>query len=582
VSGLKSRQFLRNKMAKIHNLNIKNFRGIGTFSHTFNDSNLICLIGRGDSGKSTILEAIYSVLSPQWNHTFHDGDFHNGNHESSIEIEITLLNIPANLLNENKFGLYIRGFKTLDKTLHDEIEDDHEQALTIKLEVEGDLEPHWFVINERQEPKPISANDRAMFNVCYVSDFIDRHFSWNKGNPLYTLLGQFKIEGTEKNNVVLNALRDAKKIIDETDFEEFDEAIAAIKERTADFGLDIANTSTSIDFKDILSKDGRFSLHDQNIPFRLKGKGSKRLISIAIQTALCKSGGIILIDELEQSLEPDRAQHTANILTKQTDSQIFLTTHSSNVMVELKAENLLLLRKSSPEATMFSAELQGCLRRNPEAFFANQIIVCEGATEIGIGRALNRFRTDSGKASLALKGVSLADGTGSTLIQYSKGFAASNFKVCLFCDSDIDSVNDIKQELKDLGLRVIDWEDGNSLEEAIMINFTFKGVRELLELASVIKSEEKEMTLAEAKISLWESVRAKFGENCPDGFKPETDSVELRRAIGKAAKSNSYSWFKTHTNGEAVGEIIFNNYDHLENNALKQQLDALSNWIDGN
>ena len=95
-------------MAKIYSLSIKNFRGINEFHQVFN-SDLICLIGRGDSGKSTILEAISYVLSASWNHSFFDNDFHNCNTNSAIIIEATLKDLPPDLIREDKFGLYLRG-----------------------------------------------------------------------------------------------------------------------------------------------------------------------------------------------------------------------------------------------------------------------------------------------------------------------------------------------------------------------------------------------------------------------------------------------------------------------------------------
>ncbi len=64
-------------MAKIIRLDIKNYRGIEDLSLKFErEKNLICLIGRGDSGKTTILDAISSVLSPSWNLNFYDTDFY--------------------------------------------------------------------------------------------------------------------------------------------------------------------------------------------------------------------------------------------------------------------------------------------------------------------------------------------------------------------------------------------------------------------------------------------------------------------------------------------------------------------------
>ena len=62
---------------QIVEVDIKNFRGIKTFKQSFYNKKLVCLIGRGDSGKSTILDAIAYALSPNWNVPFNDNDFYN-------------------------------------------------------------------------------------------------------------------------------------------------------------------------------------------------------------------------------------------------------------------------------------------------------------------------------------------------------------------------------------------------------------------------------------------------------------------------------------------------------------------------
>ena len=49
-------------MAHILQLSIKNFRGLQDFRCTFGDSKTVCLIGRGDSGKTTILDAIFDCI----------------------------------------------------------------------------------------------------------------------------------------------------------------------------------------------------------------------------------------------------------------------------------------------------------------------------------------------------------------------------------------------------------------------------------------------------------------------------------------------------------------------------------------
>ncbi|MCK4886361.1 MAG: AAA family ATPase, partial [Planctomycetes bacterium] len=50
---------------RICHIEIKHFRGI-QFANFQIDEPLVCLVGAGDSSKSTILDAIEYTLSPNW------------------------------------------------------------------------------------------------------------------------------------------------------------------------------------------------------------------------------------------------------------------------------------------------------------------------------------------------------------------------------------------------------------------------------------------------------------------------------------------------------------------------------------
>ena len=204
-------------MATLHNLKIKNFRGIQNFDQNF-DNGSVCIIGRGDSGKSTILEAINLVLSSSWTMSFYDSDFYNCQIDTPIEIEATITNIPEKQLA--KYGMFVRGIAANGSIIDDmESEEANEakEALTIRLTVTKDLEPVWTVVSYRgQESVTITAADRTKMNVSSISDYTDRHFSLNKGNPLYTL---FKLlseddSGLDDGNVMLEILRETKTKID--------------------------------------------------------------------------------------------------------------------------------------------------------------------------------------------------------------------------------------------------------------------------------------------------------------------------------------------------------------------------------
>lgn len=170
-------------MSHIKNIKIRNFRGIKELSQDFGNEKFIVLIGRGDSGKTTILSAIYAVLSPSWNMAFSDLDFYNQDTSQPINIELTLKELPDVLIKESKYGLYIQN--DLDEDVKNE-----DLSIIINLTVDETLEPHW-VVKAREgsdiDDKPISAMDRALLAVNYITDYADNQFAYNRQSPLYTL-----------------------------------------------------------------------------------------------------------------------------------------------------------------------------------------------------------------------------------------------------------------------------------------------------------------------------------------------------------------------------------------------------------
>jgi putative ATP-dependent endonuclease of OLD family len=563
-------------MAKIHTLSIKHFRGISDFKQVFFPSRFVCLIGRGDSGKSTILEAISIVLSPSWNVQFQDTDFHNCDIETPIEIEVSLYDVPKKLLLEDKFGLYVRGLDGKTKEIVDEV-DDHSEILTIKLIVEKDLEPKWYIVNGRQEPHEIRATDRAKLNVFFISDYLDRHFNWNQGGPLYSLL-QAGTNKSKKTNVLVDALRAAKDKIDQEPFEHLSEITTKIIQSASKLGVQIDKTASTIDFKDIFIKDGKISLHEDKVPFRLKGKGSKRLLSIAIQLALLEESGVILIDEIEQGLEPDRARHLVHTLKNNQFNQFFVTTHSQNVLVELEATDLFLMKEKSNKLVNFDSSLQGLLRIGPEGFFSNSIIVCEGPTEIGILRSFESYRLSTGKKNLSELGIGYVDGRGSNAAAYCEGFIKSEFKVSLFVDSDVKVQDKEKESLKKLGVEIVDWPKGESVETAILKDLPDSLLKEAVNLAIILKTQFDGLDATTAEQSVKGSIIAQgvtLQENYLDNI-----SGDVRTAICSASRKNE--WFKRFGKGESLGNLLFKNYESLDaQSSTKKTFDKLSAWIDG-
>lgn len=578
-------------MAKIVKLEIKNFRCIENLTLDFKtDQNLICLIGRGDSGKTTILEAISAVLSSTWNLTFHDSDFYNGMHQTPIEIIAHLVDVPEKLLSEHKYGLYVRVFNNGTNEITDDVTlleagANYQPLLTMKLLVDQYLEPKWQITNLReQDDKLITGAERSLFNCYMVSDHIDRHFSWNKGNPLYSLLKASEARETpDENNVILESLRAAKIKIDEHAFEELVAVTDLIKMQAAALGLNILNTSTTLDFKELSMKDGRISLHENSIPFRLKGKGSKRLVSLAIQSALVKDGGVMLVDEIEQGLEPDRVKQLIRALNNVGKGQIFITTHSREVVTELGVRSLTLILKDKDNSKVEGRKLNHdqeslvkVVRACPEAFFAKKIIVCEGATEVGICRALDKFRKFNGKEQMSFKDCAYIDGSGGTnFIDRAGAMKDVNLNTVILCDSDVGAINGKKAAIRGRGIEIFDCQNLNCLEAQVFKDLPWLAVQELITYA-VITHKKNDLTRLEA------SVKSKFpaGTVFRDNWL-QNDTPQLREALSLASIQDDAEWFKRIDHGEYLGSVIFKYFDEMSDDVhLKKILTDLSNWID--
>lgn len=561
-------------MPKIHSLKISHYRGIKLFEQIFPDKNLIVLIGRGDSGKTTLLKAIQSVLSPAWNLSFSDYDFYNGDTSEPINIECTLTDIPPTLKSESKFGLYLQLLKS-DGSIPNSImneEDSDEPVLTIRLTVNDDLEPHWVVTSHRkdQEEMEISANDRAKLNMFMVADYVDNHFTYSKFSPLYALLKQQLDDKSQIDKKLTDLTRTAYEVISKSGhFDEFDYMLNDLKSVAERLGIEIDDLRANIEYQDKTFTESNISLQSKKIPYRLHGKGSKRLLSLALQTKLAKDGGITLFDEVEQGLEPDRIVNLIRLIKEQTSLQVFLTTHSSYALIEANWDNVFLLKEGANKLIPFTENDQGILRSHPECFFSKKIICCEGKTEQGVLRAIDACMIDKGKRGFASYGVVVANsGGGDKFYTEALSFKNKGYDVAILADNDVQElekkVNYIRQE--DIPIFVCD--EGNSIEQQVFKNLPWTNVTELL---NIINNERPNLDIFH-----------QIGVSNINEIKDLTKEDQEKRRIDFGDKSKRNAWFKNFDGGETIGRVIYNsilNGTLNENATLYKNFSSLMEWI---
>ena len=89
---------------RIRRLWISNFRGVRELDWKLPDQQLVALVGPGDSGKTTILDALHYLLGDRWNIPFADTDFFRSEVENHIAVKALLTDLPTPLKKESALG----------------------------------------------------------------------------------------------------------------------------------------------------------------------------------------------------------------------------------------------------------------------------------------------------------------------------------------------------------------------------------------------------------------------------------------------------------------------------------------------
>lgn len=177
-------------MTAIRQLEIEHFRGIA--SATWAPSpGVNALIGPGDSGKSTVLDAIDLALLARRNVQITDADFYGLDVSGPIRVTVTLGALPDALKDLDTYGPYLRGWSAEWLQVEPEPGQGLEDVLSLRLEVSSDLDPRWFLWSERAEgdglARDLTFEMRRRLAPTRLGAFAAHHFSWGPKSVLNRL-----------------------------------------------------------------------------------------------------------------------------------------------------------------------------------------------------------------------------------------------------------------------------------------------------------------------------------------------------------------------------------------------------------
>jgi putative ATP-dependent endonuclease of OLD family len=586
---------------RIVQVEVSNFRGIKQLLWTPSPGTN-CLIGPGDSGKTSILDAIELAFAARNSVTFDDTDFYGVDPKTNpITIIVTFGDLPGEFLKEDRYASYLRGWNEAGKQVEDEPDEERhglEHVLSISLTVDHSLEGLWTLHNDRVVQGDLNARalifqDRQDIAPSRLGPYADRHLSWGR----QSVLNRLTKGPAASRGLMAEAGRVARQEFSKDSKTLFADTIEQAKLAAQRLGVPVGDKlQAMLDVQAVGLSGGEISLHDGDLPLRRLGIGSARLFIAALQDYARANASVALIDEVEHGLEPHRISRLLRQLKKEKDeqkskAQVFMTTHSPVVLQELSVGELNVVRRDRKTGivTICPAnkpykdfDVQTQPRANPQAYLAPAILVCEGKTEVGLVRGLDDFWVTKGLLPFSTAGVVAVSGGGVDKAPVVAGyFRWLGYRVSLLLDSDCEPEDGgILKELKSAGVTIFRWASGHATEDHLFRDLPTNAVAALIRAAATIQESDQ---------SFLDQLHQRYRKKrfaTVDDVQKLADDPELRVAMGELTKARQKKkagergWFKDISAAEWIGRRhVGPSIDELKGH-FPETIAEIRAWVD--
>lgn len=572
-------------MAKICQLEIQNFRSIREMSWA-PSVGINCLVGPGDSGKSTILDAIDLCLGARRSVAFGDADFHDLDITRPIVISATLDGLPDELLNLDSYGDFLRGFDPATGRVEEEPRKGIPTVLTLRLMVTADFEPVWALYSERAEraelERGLAWKDRALLAPARIGSFVNSNLSWSRNSVLNRLTEDRADLGAQ----LAAAARQARTNFGDRADAQLADALAIVTQVANRLGVPVGTSAKALlDAHSVSIGDGAIALHNEaGIPLRSLGTGSSRLLVAGLQREAAGSASIALVDEVEYGLEPHRLARLLDSLGAKEEMpnlQVFMTSHSPVALRELTANQVFIVRSQRGlhcvQRVGAVDGIQGMLRKDAEAFLAKSVIVCEGASEVGFGRGLDQFWVEEGHISFFALGGAYVDTGGSEpdrCFERGSALLKLGYRVLVLADSDKPPTPAVVKAFHDAGGDSVVWRPTRALEDELFQSLSDEAIGALLTKATenlgrdLINEHIKSKSGGKVDLSAVEL------EQILDGF-----SVGTRTLLGIASRTKGNGWFKSLPAFQDVAKEIVGPHLATADTDFQELINKYQAWI---
>jgi putative ATP-dependent endonuclease of the OLD family len=394
--------------AAIYALTIERFRGITSLKWK-PSRGVNVILGGGDVGKTTILDAIALLLSPVNPTTLSDPDYHDRDIEAGFSIEaVASLPVGAGMSSQMKpsWPWEWTGEEAAVPALEHDGKLAGEPVYRVRVRGTEDLELAYEIVQPDGSADSFPVALRRAIGLVRLSgdDRNDRDLRLVQGSALDRLLSDKGLRSRMASELAKNDVKNELTTEAQTALKNLD---TAFQKESLPAGLDLAITGgqgASIASMIGLTAD-RSGIQ---LPLANWGAGTRRLSALAIAEQNQGDAPITLVDEVERGLEPYR-QRTLIEKLQTGPSQVFLTTHSPAAISSAATSLIWYVDHTGQIGPLDATKIAKHRKTDPEAFLSRLAIIAEGATELGFITAILERAFGS---VLEQHGVHVSDGGG--------------------------------------------------------------------------------------------------------------------------------------------------------------------------
>ena len=573
--------------ATIFRLKIDRFRAFQKFDW-FPHSGLNVILGGGDAGKTTILEAIALLLNPSNAALVSDNDYWRRQRKEGFFIGAVIGLPPDSSIATQTRPSFPWEWDGRRACAPQEAEDGEPLRPVgppvYKVSVSGseELDLTYAIHNPNGTTDIFSPTLRREIGLVRLGgeDRNDRDLRLVQGSALDRLLSDKALRSRltarfSDIDATVELQSEAKEAISQLD-RTFSERVLP-----HDLGLGLsAAQGQSVSALIGLTA----AIEESRLPLSSWGSGTRRLASLAVAQA-CRSGcPITLVDEAERGLEPYRQRKLVAEIAG-GPSQVMMTTHSAPALASAKPATIWYLTQSHLITELAGTRAVQLQQRDPEAFLSRLTLICEGPTEVGF---IQEVLARELKADLLDLGIRLCDAQGNTFaLELLEELHEARLGLAAFVDCEGDNTGRWGTLEAALGDLLFQWPSGCT-EANVIAHIRDDDLQALLVDPDEAHTQPRLASLVERLMVLdpeaafhkhdFATVAAIAGDRLRRLIVAAAsgDSDGAPAAQGKTWKKHGKRWFKSLEGGRELAEKA---YTLGAMRAVKPQLQPLLNSL---